>query len=104
VKHFLQQTVPAAEGSPASKVCIKHCAGAIPHFGNSAGICAKAAQRLGEKLAVAGLHDNPAIVPTDKSGDFSVYSGDRDDGSTGGGDPVELTRHYEAFELGPQRN
>ena len=35
---------------------------------------------------------------------FPRRARDRDDRSAGGGDPVELARHDQAFELGPQRN
>jgi hypothetical protein len=72
VRHFLDQALPALESAPARKVSIEHRAGAMPHFGKSAGICAKVAQRVGKKLALAGLDDYPAIMPADKSRDFPV--------------------------------
>ena len=72
MQHFLDQTPPTLESAPACKVTIEHRASAMPHFGKSAGICAKATQRVGEKLAFAGLDDNPAIMPADKSCDFPV--------------------------------
>jgi hypothetical protein len=46
--------------------------------------------------------DSPTIVAPDAIS--AIASGDSDDRSAGGGDPVELTRHHQAFEFGPQRN
>src|SRR5271169_2654497 len=43
-------------------------------------------------------------MPPDKSRDFPVQRGDRDDRPAGGGDPVELARDYKAFDLRPLRN
>ena len=104
MQHLLEQAPPALESAPARKMSIEHGAGMMPHFGKAAGIRAKAAQRVGKKLALAGRDDHPAIMPPDKARDFAVARGDRDDRSAGGGDPVELARHDQAFELGPQRN
>src|SRR5437870_3414249 len=44
------------------------------------------------------------MMPPDKCRNFPVPRGDRDDRSAGGGDPVELARHDQAFEFAPQRN
>ncbi len=79
-------------------------AGATPHFGKTGGVRRRRQQRVGEKLSLAGLDDNPAIMPPNKPADFAVACGDRDDRSAGGGDTIELTRHDQAFEFGPQRN
>src|SRR5262249_50873039 len=46
----------------------------------------------------------PTIVLLDKARDFAIASGDRDDRSAGGGDPVEFARHHQTLEFGPQRN
>jgi hypothetical protein len=43
-------------------------------------------------------------MPPNKSADFTVSCGDRDNAATGGGDTIELTRHYQALEFGLQRN
>src|SRR6266700_5395268 len=89
---------------PPGKVSIEHGAGAAPHFGESAGICAEKAQPLSKQFALAGLDDNPAIMLPDKTRNLAVARGDCNDRSAGGGDPVELARHDQAFEFRLERN
>jgi hypothetical protein len=72
VRHLLDQAPPTVESLPARKVSVEHRAGAMPHLGKSARICAKAAQRAGKNLALAGLDDDAAFMPPDKPGDFPV--------------------------------
>src|SRR5260370_12701995 len=100
----LEEALPAGKSVAARKITIEHRAGAAPHFGNTVGICAEAAQGVGQELALAGFHDDPAIMPPNKSRDFAIARGDCDDRSAGCGDPIELARHDQALQLGPQRN
>src|SRR5438270_481948 len=78
---FLNQAAPAFESMPPGEVSIEHGASATPHFGKAASIRAEAAQRIGKKLALAGLDDNPAIMLPDKTRNLAVARGDCDDRS-----------------------
>src|SRR5262249_2070134 len=82
---LLDQAAPSVESVPSGKMRIEHRAGALPHFGEAAGICAKTVQCPGKQLAVTRLDDEPAIMMPDEASDFAVRCGDRDDGSAGGG-------------------
>ena len=74
------------------------------HCGDAGRIGAQRAQCVGKEFAVSGLDDYPAIMPTDQLRDFTGRRGDGNDRPPRGGNPIELARYNQSFELRLQRN
>ena len=91
---IVDEAFPPFESLPTGELAIQHSAGPPPHFGDKIGVPRKAQKRVGKKLSLPGLDYKPTPMPPNKSADFTVRRGDGDNPTSGGGDTIELARHY----------